>query len=203
MIYEREALEKIYQGPTEKIPWDLGKPYRQLTEFVRKNKQCSALDVGCGTGTDAIFLAQNGFDVTGIDISKAAIKRAEKKAEQSGVEVKFIVGDVFNIPFEDESFEFVNDNGCFHLLDKRRWRRFLAEVHRVMKMGGKYLLKCFSDKEPPNSKIPYRLSEKEIRKYFSNLFDIQYIKSVKIGGKHGNHQGHSCLMIKKQKNSLS
>lgn len=199
MIYERGALEKIYQGPTEKIPWDLGRPYKELIEFVKKNEPCSALDVGCGTGTDAIFLAQNGFEVTGIDIAKAAIKRAKNKARQAGVEVNFIVGDIFDMPFESESFDFINDNGCFHLLDKRRWRRFINEVHRVMGSSGKYLLKCFSDKEPPNPKIPYRLSEEEIREYFLGLFDIQYIKPIEIEGKHGNHHGYSCLMIKKQK----
>lgn len=197
MVYDKTTLEKLYQDSSKDIPWDLGKPYRRLIEFVKKNRPCLALDVGCGTGTDAIFLAQKGFEVTGIDISKEAIKRAKKKAKKAKVKVNFVVGDVFNMPFKDESFKFVNDNGCLHLLDKKGWKKFIKEVYRVMKIGGKFLLKCFSDKEPPNPKIPYRLSKEEIREYFLPLFDIQYIKPVEIEGKHGNHQGHSCLMIKK------
>lgn len=197
MVYNKEKLEEMYGGPLEKVLWDLGKPYRQLIEFVNENQPCRALDAGCGTGTDAIFLAKNGFEVSAIDISEKAIEIAKNKAEKEGVSVDFVVGDVLNMPFKDETFEFVNDNGCFHLLDKSKWNSFVKEVHRVMKPQGKILMKCFSDKEPENPKILYRLSKVDIKHYFSNFFDIVYIRPVIIEGKHGDHQGYSCLMLQK------
>lgn len=194
MAYDKEVLERMYKEGN--VPWDFGKPYKQLIDFVKENKPCRALDVGCGTGTDAIFLAQNGFNVSAIDISEEAIKIAKSKAEKAGVNVDFRVGDVLNMPHEDETFEFVNDNGCFHLLDKSIWKGFVKEVVRVMKPKAKYLMKCFSDKEPPNPKIPYRLSKETIRKYFSGNFKILYVKPITIEGIHGNHKGYSVLMKK-------
>ncbi len=195
MAYDKEALERLYRE--HNIPWDLEKPYKQLVDYVNENSPCRALDVGCGTGTDAIFLAQNGFDVSTIDISEEAIKLAKSKARQDGASIDFRVGDVLNMPFDDETFEFVNDNGCFHLLDRAIWESFVNEVARVSKRGGRYLMKCFSDREPPNPKIPYRLAKKTIRRYFSGMFNILYIRAVPIEGKHGNHEGYSVLMKRK------
>jgi len=190
MEYTKETLEKMYkEGDT---PWDYGKPYKELIEFA--NNPCRALDVGCGTGTDAIFLAQRGYNVSAIDISEEAIKIAKSRSQ----EVDFRVADVLNLPFEDETFEFVNDNGCFHQLDSSKWNKFIKEVARVMKPKAKYLMKCFSDEEPHNPRLPYRLSKETIREYFSKYFNIIYIKPTVIEGKiYGDHKGYSCLMEKK------
>ena len=195
LAYDKKTLERLYRE--RNIPWDLGKPYKQLVDYVNENSSCRALDVGCGTGTDAIFLAQNGFNVSAIDISEEAIKVAKSQARKIGVSIDFNVGNVLDMPFDDETFGFVNDNGCFHLLDESNWRGFVNEVARVTKHSGKYLMKCFSDKEPPNPKIPYRLSQETIRQYFSEKFDILYIRAVPIEGKHGNHEGYSVLMKRK------
>lgn len=98
----------------------------------------------------------------------------------------------------DETFEFVNDNGCFHLFDKSKRESFVKEVTRVMKPKAKYLMKCFSDKEPPNPMLPNRLSEQEIKEAFSDKFNILHIKPIIIEGKiHGDHKGWSCLMEKR------
>ncbi|MFQ6020708.1 MAG: class I SAM-dependent methyltransferase [Candidatus Aenigmatarchaeota archaeon] len=200
MIYDKETLEQMYKEG--RIPWDLGKPYKQLVEFVKENKPCHVLDVGCGTGTDAIFLAQNGFKVTAIDISEEAIRIAKSKAEKAGVKIDFRIGDALDMPFEDETFELVNDNGFFHLLDKPNRALFVKEVSRIMKPKSKYLMKCFSDKEPSNAgipyKLPYRLSQETIRKYFSKKFKILYIKPIIIEGSQGrDHKGYFCLMERK------
>jgi len=192
MIYDKGILERLYHE--RDIPWDLGKPYKQLVDYVNENSPCRALDVGCGTGTDAIFLKQRGFDVSAIDISGEAIKIAKSKARKERVNIDFKVGDVLDMPFGNETFEFVNDNGCFHLLDKLVWKKFVEEVARVMKSKARYLMKCFSDKEPPSPKIPYRLSQETIQQYFSPRFDILYIKDIQIEGKYRNHKGYSCLM---------
>jgi ubiquinone/menaquinone biosynthesis C-methylase UbiE len=196
MVYDKETLERMYKEGNP--PWDYGRPCDQLAGFVNENKPCRALDVGCGTGTDAIFLAKNGFNVSAIDISEEAIKIARSKAEKSGATVDFRVADVLNIPFETETFEFVNDNGCFHQLDKTVWESFVKEVSRVMKTKARYLMKCFSDKEPPNPRITHRISKETIRQYFSESFNILYIRPIIIEGRiHGNHKGYSCLMERK------
>lgn len=67
-----------------------------------------------GAGTNTVYLAKKGFQVTGIDISSKAVEYARKKADQANVEIKFMVQNFLDLPFEDEEFDFVFDRGCFH-----------------------------------------------------------------------------------------
>lgn len=185
---------EIYRG-REEIPWEIGVPSEHLVELVEKGeiKPCPALDVCCGTGTEAIYLAKNGFEVSAIDISREAIKIAEKKAREARVKADFRVGNVLELPFQDDSFGFVNDRGCFHVFSPEYRKWFADEIHRVMKRGGIYLLRCFSEKEPGNWG-PYRISRQEIVRTFSN-FEIN-IEDVILHGKKGSHRGYKCLMRK-------
>lgn len=195
---DQDWWNEVYSGPREEIPWDIGVPSEQLVELIEKGeiKPCPALDICCGTGTEAIYLAKNGFEVSAIDISKEAIKIAEKKAKEAEVKVNFRVGNVLEIPFQDNSFGFVNDRGCFHVFapEYRKW--FADEIHRVMKPHGVYFLRCFSDKEPGDWG-PYRISKQEIINTFSDLFEIFGIDDIKLNGRRGSHSGYKCLMKKK------
>lgn len=190
--------DEVYSGPREEIPWDIGVPSEHLIDLVEKKKlkPCQALDICCGTGTEAIYLAKKGFEVSAIDVSKKAIKIAELKAEEAKVNVDFRVGNVLEMPFQDESFDFVNDRGCFHAFapEYRKW--FADEVSRVMKARGRYLLRCFSDKEPGDWG-PHRISRQEIRNTFSDLFEICSVGDVELRGRKGSHMGYRCLMKKK------
>lgn len=180
----------------EEIPWDIGVPSEQLVKLIEKReiKPCSALDICCGTGTEAIYLAKNGFEVSAIDISKEAIKIAQNKAREAKVKVDFRVGNVLELPFQNDSFGFVSDRGCFHVFapEYRKW--FADEIHRVMKRGGIYLLRCFSEKEP-GGWGPCRISKQEITDTFSN-FEISSIEDVTLHGRKGSHKGYKCLMRK-------
>ena len=196
MGHDKKRWEQRYNE--DNVPWDLGKPYKQLVDYVNENCPSRALDVGCGTGTDAIYLAQNGFNVSAIDISGEAVRIAETKAQKAKVSIDFRVSNVLDMPFEDGTFEFTHDNGCFHSFEgssseESDWRTYVKEMHRVMKPKARYLMKCFSE-EPSN---PHRLSQETIRQYFSGNFNILYMRPVMIEGKHGNHEGYSCLMERK------
>ena len=195
MEHDKERWERRY---SEDTPWDLGKPYSQLVDYVNENIPCRALDVGCGTGTDVIYLAQNSFNMSAIDFSEEAVKIAKGKARKAGVNIDFRVSNVLDMPFEDETFEFVNDNGCFHSFEgssseESNWKTYVKEMYRIMRPKARYLMKCFSE-EPSN---PHTISQETIKQYFTGNFDILYIKPVIIEGKHGNHEGYSCLMERK------
>ncbi|MBW2602195.1 MAG: class I SAM-dependent methyltransferase [Deltaproteobacteria bacterium] len=99
---------------TGSVPWDIGKPDSNLIEIVTKRpiRSCKALDIGCGTGDDAVWLAQHGFEVTGNDVSKSAIEVATKKASQAGVECTFHVIDFPESQVPGAPFGFVFDRGC-------------------------------------------------------------------------------------------
>lgn len=187
--------DEVYAGAREKIPWDIGVPSEHLVDAVEEEeiKPGAALDICCGTGTEAIYLAQKGFSVSAIDVSRRAIEIARKKAIEAGVKIDFRVGSILEMPFEDESFDLVNDRGCFHVFapEYRKW--FVEEVGRVMRKGGIYLLRCFSEKEPEGPG-PRRISREELLNTFSGAFEITSIDEIELRGRNTRHRGYRCMM---------
>lgn len=147
-----EEWDLVYRRyPREVLPWELGKPREVLVELVdggilRKGK---ALDVCCGLGTNAIYLAKKGFQVTAIDISQKAIEYAMKKAEAEKVTIRFMVRNFLELPFEGEEFDFVFDMGCFHHVELEDRDTFIDGIRRVLRVGHLYLMVCFSNKNGP------------------------------------------------------
>jgi len=95
----QDEMERIYKNiPLSNIPWNVETPPDALIELVDQGKvlPCSTIDLGCGAGNYAIYLASRGIDVTGIDISPAALEIARQKAEQKGVRCNFLVADVLS-----------------------------------------------------------------------------------------------------------
>ena len=90
------------------LPWDTGRPSSELQRVISQHaiQPCRALDLGCGTGTNCVWLAQQGFDVTGIDVAPLAIERAEERARAAGVNVQFVAADILNLPDPDRPFSF-------------------------------------------------------------------------------------------------
>ncbi|MGB9915179.1 MAG: class I SAM-dependent methyltransferase [Candidatus Bathyarchaeales archaeon] len=128
--------DQIYRRyPLYSLGWELGKPRPILVKFVTKGliKKGKALDICCGAGTNTVYLAEKGFEVTAIDVSKRAIEYAKKKAEDAGVEIDFIVQSFVDLSFIDEAFDFVFDMGCFHHVEVEDRIHFIEGVHRVLK----------------------------------------------------------------------
>src|SRR5262249_51359976 len=91
--------ERYAKGET---PWDTGQPSSELRRVLPEIslRPCRALELGCGSGTNAVWLAQQGFDVTAIDLSPLAVERARRRAEAAGARVRFLVADVLRPPPE-------------------------------------------------------------------------------------------------------
>lgn len=136
--------DEVYRGEP---PWDTGVPSNELVEVLKGAKPCRALDVCCGTGTEAIYLANNGFAVSAIDVSREAIKIAKKKAQEANAKVHFLAASALKIPLRNETFGFINDRGCFHLFPPEDREAFAEEVRRVLEADGIYFMRCFSEKE--------------------------------------------------------
>jgi ubiquinone/menaquinone biosynthesis C-methylase UbiE len=138
------------------------------------------LDIGCGRGENAILLAMNGCEVTGIDLAKEAISDAKAKAKERRVKVNFTVGNVLQMDrlFKESEFDIVIDSGLFHVMADEERLLFVQQLYRVLKEGGKYFMLCLSEKEPGEYELPRRLSKAEIKNTFSPLFNIIYIKDV-------------------------
>jgi SAM-dependent methyltransferase len=110
-------------------PWDIGKPDFNLIETVTTIPigPCKALDIGCGTGDNSLWLSQNGFQVTGVDISDMAIQKATEKASRENVQCTFMVIDFLTSKIEGRPFGFAFDRGCFHSLNSDEERNVFAE----------------------------------------------------------------------------
>lgn len=173
MSSQYQRWDEVYRKhPPEALPWELGRPREVLVDLIEtgKVKPGKALDICCGMGTNALYMAEKGFQVQRVDISPKAIEYAQKKAERAGLEIPFSVENAVYLPFEDEQFDFVFDMGCFHHILAEDRERFLRGVHRVLRPGGKYLVVCFSYRNGPAWN---HFTQEQLIGHFSPLFKIE------------------------------
>lgn len=175
-----QRWEDIYQGsPLEHLPWEEGQPAAELVTLIESGvvEKGAALDICCGSGNNAIYLAKHGFTCHGIDISPTAISYARQKASKAGVRCALVTGNTLQLPYPDNTFTLVFDRGCFHSIAPPDRQTFVMSVYRVLKPSGKYQLICFSTRDHRYGP-PYAFSPKDIRRYFIPLFKIHYVKEL-------------------------
>jgi len=178
--------DRVYKEyPLEALPWELGQPRQTLVKLVESGrvKPCRALDVCCGAGTNPVYLAQKGFDVTALDISRHALRHAQRKTRQARVQIRFVLASFVSLPFTDGRFEFVFDMGCFHHVTVKDRKSFIWGISRVLNSrNGLYLLVCFSDKNGPAWN---HFSKEQLVDYFSHEFvfkSVEHFDSVEADG---------------------
>lgn len=162
------------------LPWDSGKPDLHLRRVIEdyRIKPAKALEIGCGTGTNSIWLAEQGFEMTGLDISKNAVAKAEKKVVAAGVNCNFLVGDFLVDQVPDSPFEFVYDRGCLHVFDSDEDRsRFASRVADLLTAEGIWHSLVGSTDGPPRDTGPPRRSAIEITKAVEPHFEILELRS--------------------------
>lgn len=145
--------EELYSGAQEyEIPWEAGRPSSELVALVEGGevKPGLALDLGCGLGTNAIYLTQQGFRVWGLDIAPSALRRASRRARQAGASVAWLEGDARSLPFASGSLDFLYDRGCLHHQQGAGPLAYAAEVARVLRPGGRYQLLAFTSRFRPD-----------------------------------------------------
>ena len=146
---------------SEQLPWDTGTPDTHLVELIERGavKPGRALEVGCGTGTNALWLASKGFDVLGVDISPRAIAKAKAKVEAAGARVQLAVVDFLSAEIERAPFDFVFDRGVLHVFDDAADRaKFARNVARALDKGGQWLSVAGSTEGPDREFGPPRRS---------------------------------------------
>jgi cyclopropane fatty-acyl-phospholipid synthase-like methyltransferase len=174
-IPDRSTFESMYAG---QAPWDIGRPQEPFID-VADRITGSVLDAGCGAGDTALFLAQRGCKVTGIDFLEVPIQRAQRKAAERGGKATFLVKDALTLKDWTERFDNVIDSGLFHVFDDQDRRRYVKGLATVLKSGGRLFLMCFSDEEP-GTQGPRRVSKEELNNAFDEGWNIESIEPVQI-----------------------
>lgn len=161
---------------TGDLPWDTGRHDKNLERAIRDGTiaPCRALELGCGTGTNALWLAAQGFDVTAVDISATALDDARKKAQQAEGEMHFMNVDIREQPLPGGPYDFAFDRGCFHSSRGEEERDlFVRRVHTSLSPGGQWLSLIGSTDAPPRDGAPPQLSAGQIAAHVETLFEIR------------------------------
>jgi 2-polyprenyl-3-methyl-5-hydroxy-6-metoxy-1,4-benzoquinol methylase len=143
---QQTVFARLYRrtSSVESLPWHREQPPPLLERAVaQRTSRGRALDLGCGEGTNSVFLAQQGFSVVAIDFVSAALTAARTRAEQAGVEVELLERDV--VDYEAPSpFDVVLDSGCLHHLPRPRVAAYRTRLDEWLAPGGDYVLVHFA-----------------------------------------------------------
>ena len=191
--------ERYRDGDT---PWDTNRP---STELVRVLGEWSitpgrVLEIGCGTGTNAVYLAQQGYQVTAQDLSPRAIEQAKARAAREGALVDFLTGDVLELADSSDPFPFVFDRGVYHIVRQVDVERFVDVMSQLTAPGGLYLALAGNDEEPnPTEGGPPRVSVRDICHDFDTGFQIVqlrefYFDPIQLAGQTARPLAWSILL---------
>jgi cyclopropane fatty-acyl-phospholipid synthase-like methyltransferase len=132
----------------QKPVWDTGISPPELLDFIATHNPGRALDMGCGTGTNAITLAKHGWQVVGVDFVKRAINLARQNAEQYGVDLDLRVDDVTRLDSVSGRFDLILDMGCFHSLPPTTRQSYILKIDRLLTDSGTFVLYLFMKSNP-------------------------------------------------------
>lgn len=136
---------RFYADRSKNVPFFANVPDENLVSYVdnRLVRPGKALDIGCGAGRNAIYLARVGFDVDAVDNAEEAIRWAKERGDEADASVRFVCGNALELTAR-ETYDFVYDSGCMHHLLPHRRIQYLDFVVGALKPGGFFGLTCFA-----------------------------------------------------------
>jgi cyclopropane fatty-acyl-phospholipid synthase-like methyltransferase len=153
---------------SEDVPWDTGEPQSALVEAVAKyGLSGRVLDIGCGTGTHALWAAEQGHAAVGIDISERGIERAQARAADREFDVRFQVGNALDLDEDVGEFDTVIDSGLFHAFEAEGHAAYAEQVASVTSPSGRLFLVGFGP-DAPTDFGPVPMSPADIRRAFAD-----------------------------------
>ncbi|MBN1910374.1 MAG: methyltransferase domain-containing protein [Pirellulales bacterium] len=178
-------------------PWETGKPSAELERILREVDipRGTALELGCGTGANAVLLSNQGFDVTAIDSSPTALERARHRCRLEDGQVHFVLADMYKFAKTAESYDLVFDRGVYHFARRENLSGFLDILWRTTRPGSYYLTLAGNANETTEEGPP-RVSEQEIHLELGRLLDLVELRPFRFArvNRDEGYLAWSCLM---------
>jgi SAM-dependent methyltransferase len=176
---ERQQWRAVYEKtPYDELPWFDPGPSASVKLAVASGlfpRKAAVLDVGCGAGSNVLFLAEHGYRSYGIDLSPGAVAAARARAERAHLSVEIEEGDALDLPFADGHLDGVVDHGCFHALPILRRKDYAEQVYRVLRPAGHFVLAWVAREHTGDFGPPHRPSLNEVTGVFEPRF--QFLKT--------------------------
>jgi SAM-dependent methyltransferase len=160
------------------VPWDIGEPQPVLRELERSGQiRSEILDIGCGLGENAFYLAERGYRVVGLDAAPRAIERAHRRAQSLGLAVEFAVADATALRGYEGRFGTVIDSGLYHCLTDDQRATYITNLYDACQMAAWLHIVCFSSSDASTA-APSRISEASLRNALADGWNIHSVKQT-------------------------
>ena len=174
-------LERYRDAPPDQMRWHREEPAEALVEAVERGllPRGTTVDLGCGTGTDLMYLHRQGYRSIGVDIAPEPLRFARQRFQQAGLVIPLIQADARQLPFRDARIDLVCDSGCFHSFAPEIRPDYARSVARVLRQGGVLFIRAFHYDQPePAEGGPYRLRLDEFFEVLSPHFRFLSVGEV-------------------------
>jgi SAM-dependent methyltransferase len=195
---EGAQLMERWDAPyrNEQLPgWDVGRPCSHLAKAVENKifRPGRAIVFGCGSGTNAIYLASKGFEVTGVDVAPTALTIAAEKAQKAGVEVDWMLADVVTLP-KLPPYDLIFDRGCYHHICQYDSPGYVESLRRLSRTGTRAMILAGSPADGRRGGPP-RIEEETIRRDFTTSFDFEWLRDIRFDSRNPDAEGPSAWSI--------
>ena len=156
----------------------------------------TALDVGCGSGLEAVFLARAGLRVIGVDSSRPGLELARERARAAGVELELRPGSALALPVESASIDLVLDRGCLHGIDREDRPAYATEIARVLRPGGRILLRGAREDDEDQGVLGFDAAELDAL-FPAPAFTRGPIEPIELEARAGSLPGSLALLTRR------
>jgi ubiquinone/menaquinone biosynthesis C-methylase UbiE len=176
-------------------PWDIGRAQPAIIRLAEEGLfGGDVIDVGCGTGENALYLASRGLAVIGVDAAPTAIAQAQEKARLRGSSATFLVADALALEGLGRTFDVAIDCGLFHTFSDADRVRFERSLHRTLQVGGRYALLCFNEHQP-GGLGPRRVTQADILATFASGWTVDSIVAEQFAASLPGDGAHAWLAL--------